>query len=486
MNALALVIGNNNYQYTTKLDNAVNDAKSISDALVRLGYHVDFISDCTQRDFGLKIAEFSEKLKSYDIGLFFYSGHGLQIEGKNYLTGIDTDFNDAEPAKYTSILLDEILKSMQASELKIKIVILDACRDNPFTDKYRGVSNNGLAPVYAPKGSIIAFSTSPGERAKDAGGNNHSIYTASILKHIEDKNIPIEDFFKRVRTSVFTLSGGKQLSWEHTSLIGDYYFNSGLLIQSVDLPYTTDVVADSNFISKGSKAEIIIEKLGTIDWYVQKPAFHDFKNLRPETIDNNIQFLLGRNILQVATGGEYSALDYFDNLGRNIEKWKINGENHLLNGILYEIYFDSNGRLRQGFNFKSSLLDKVCLLEEDERYKSSFDFINHLLQPLKDYLFYIPSSRPVNLPLELTFSKHIVDEFGHEVIYFKLDSIKYQDNDILSVKEGTYYTDYAFENFIQELCLTLSIPSYRLTLSNNFDGEIKYVKVPWILRNSLL
>lgn len=486
MNALALVIGNNNYQYTTKLDNAVNDAKSISDALVRLGYHVDFVYDCSQRVFGLKIAEFAEKLKSYDIGLFFYSGHGLQIEGKNYLTGIDTDFNDAEPAKFTSILLDEILRSMQASDLKIKIVILDACRDNPFADKYRGLSNNGLAPVYAPKGSIIAFSTSPGERAKDAGGNNHSVYTASILKHIEDKNIPIEDFFKRVRTSVFTLSGGKQLSWEHTSLIGDYYFNSGLLIQSVDIPYTTDVVADSNFISKGSPAEIIIEKLRTIDWYIQKPAFESFKYLNPEKIDKNIQFLLGRNILQVATGGEYTALDYFDYLGRNIEKWTINGENHLLNGILYEIYFDSNGRLRQGFNFKSSLLDKVCLLEEDVRYKSSFDFINHLLQPLRDYLFYIPSSRPVNLPLELTFSKHIVDEFGQEVIFFKLDSIKYQDNEILSVEEGTYYTDYAFENFIHELCLTLSIPSNRLTLSNNFDGEIKYVKVPWILRNSLL
>lgn len=486
MNALALVIGNNDYQYTTKLDNAVNDAKSISDVLLRLGYHVDFISNCTQRDFGLKVAEFKKKLTSYDIGLFFYSGHGLQIDGKNYLTGIDTSSTDEESTKYTSILLEEILTSMEASNLKIKIVILDACRDNPYKGKYRGVGNVGLAPIYAPKGSIIAFSTSPGETAMDGGGGNHSIYTDSLLKHIEDKNIPIEDFFKRVRTSVYTLSRGKQLSWEHTSLIGDYYFNSGLLIHSVELPYTNDVVADVNFISKGSNAENIIEKLSTIDWYVQKPAFDDFKKLMPKEIDKDIQFLLGRNILQVATGKEYTALDYFESLGRNVEKWTINGENHLLNGILFEIYFDSNGRLRQGLKFKSSLIDKVCSLEEDARYKTSFDFINKQLQPLKDYLFYIPSSRPVNLPIELIFTKHIVDEFGTEITYFKLTSIKYQENEILSVKEGTHYSEYPFEYFIEELCFALSVPKNRLTLSNNFDGKIKYVKAPWILRDSLL
>ncbi|MDD4529288.1 MAG: caspase family protein, partial [Bacteroidales bacterium] len=252
------------------------------------------------------------------------------------------------------------------------------------------------------------------------------------------------------------------------------------------LPYTPDVVADSNFISKGSTVEIIIEKLGTIDWNVQKPAFSDFKNLTPNTIDKNIQFLLGRNILQVANGDVFSAIDYFENLGRNIQKWSINGENHLLNGILYEIYFDSNGRLRQGYNFKSSLLEKVCLLEEDIRYKSSFDFINKQLQPLKDYLFYIPSSRPVNLPLELTFTKQIVNDFGSEITYFKLNSIKYQDNEILNIKDGTIYQEYTYKNFIHSLCLDLSIPKNRLTLSNNFDGEIEYVKYPWNLKDSLL
>ena len=201
------------------------------------------------------------------------------------------------------------------------------------------------------KGTIIAFSTSPGETAMDGGGSNHSIYTESLLKHIEDKNIQIEDFFKRVRTSVYTLSSGKQLSWEHTSLIGDYYFNSGQLIHAITLPYSKAVVADSQYISDGSEEGQIIEKFKSHDWYKQESAFNKFNLLDKSKSDKNVQFLLGRNILQILDGGERTTIAYFRNPGDKLASWTIKGENHILNGILFEIYFDSNGR------FSSTLTD---------------------------------------------------------------------------------------------------------------------------------
>lgn len=485
MNALALVVGINNYHLDkNKLDNAVNDSKEIGDKLLQLGYVVINEINCTTSGFATVISEFSELLEKFDIGLFFFAGHGLQIDGENFLCATDTDFTDNRVVKYTSIPLNQLLSDMNKANPKVKIVILDACRNNPYPDSFRGTFNKGLAPIYAPKGTIIAFSTSPGEAALDGGGGTNSIYTSAILKHIDDKNIQIEEFFKRVRTSVFTMSGEKQLSWEHTSLIGDYFFNSGQLVHSIDLPYDSDVVADSNYTIKDSDVDQIIERLKTQDWYKQSPAFNKFKGLNVESVDSNMQFLLGRNILQTLEGGEFGTVNYFQNIGSNLSKWNIEGANHVLNGILYEIYFDSKGRLRQGMNFKSSHIDEIYALEDDSRYKSSFDFINRQLQPFKEYVFYIPSSKPVNLPVEIVLEQYPKTKTGKKSKSFSLASIKYQNNELLELNEDDYVS-YSLLDFYQKVSSSLCIPHKRLTISINFsEDKIKWIYAPWVFQYS--
>lgn len=206
MNALALVVGNANYNNPQfKLDNPVNDANSIGDKLMRLGFTVYTIRDCAIEKFEEEITFFENELKKYDYGLFFFAGHGLQIDGLNYLTAKDTNFSGNLSAKRTSILLDDILKVMQKANTKVNILIIDACRDNPLPNEFRS-AESGLASLYAPEGTIIAFSTSPGKKAMDSGGGNNSIYTKALFNHLDDSSISVEELFKRVRATVSTLS----------------------------------------------------------------------------------------------------------------------------------------------------------------------------------------------------------------------------------------------------------------------------------------
>ena len=370
MNASALVIGNSEYSLDkNKLINAVNDAEDVSQKLLNLGFIVNESINCDRQKFDRDIKKFGEDLKKYDIGVFYFSGHGLQIEGINYLTSIDTNFEDDISAKNTSFPLSEIIEYMQRAESIINILILDACRDNPLPSQYRGINSQGLAPIYAPKGSIIAFSTSPGEKAMDYGAGRNSIYTGAFLNHIDDVNIPIEDFFKRVRTTVYTLSRGKQTSWEHTSLIGNFCFNSGQLVHSTDLPYKQEHIADENFQSKGTEIDEIIVRLKTYDWYKQKPAIKNISELDLKNAEMSDLFLLGRNILQTAIGGEFSAKSIVENFNTWPQNSIMDGENHILNGILFEIYFDSKGHFRQE-NFKCGLIDEIFNLQEKKQFKS--------------------------------------------------------------------------------------------------------------------
>jgi hypothetical protein len=388
MNALALIVGNVEYALPDdKLINAVNDSDDLAEKLMTLGFTIQKVTNCTRQEFDEALVKFGENLKKYQVGLFYFSGHGLQIDGLNYLASIDTSFADSSSAKYTSTRLDEVIDRMQNANPIIKILILDACRNNPLKSLYRGTTELGLAPIHAPKGTLIAFSTSPGEKAMDYGSGRNSIYTGSLLKHIDDPNIPIEDFFKRVRTSVYNLSRGKQTSWEHTSLIGNFHFNSGQLVHSIELPYKREFVADHLFKSSGSEIETIIEDLRSHDWYKQNPAIERIHTVAGKGIDNNSEFILGRNILQTAIGGEYSAQGIIKGLASWLVKFNKDGENHVLNGMLFEMYFDSKGLFRKG-KFKSAYVDELYALQTDQRYFKSFDFIKQQLIPFKFHLFY--------------------------------------------------------------------------------------------------
>ena len=224
----ALVIGNADYVNAGKLKNPVNDTQDISAQLVRCGFTVATKLNCSYQEMDQALKDFKKPLKDSDVGLFFFAGHGIQIGGDNYFAAIDTDVSDEVPAKHSSLALNKVIAVMEKSENASSIIILDACRNNPFERAWaRSVSSRGLAPVYAPRGTIIAYATSPGQVASDGRGRNGA-YTAALLQHLATPDCTIESMFKRVRNTLGTATSGKQISWEHTSLVGDFFFNLSL------------------------------------------------------------------------------------------------------------------------------------------------------------------------------------------------------------------------------------------------------------------
>ena len=166
MKAYALIVGIQSYN-VKPLDNAVNDAEGMAQKMLSLGYIVDLKTDAKIEDIDRSLVKMQKEAEGCDVVLFYFSGHGMQIEGYNYITAVDTNFSDEISVKHHGgIKVDEVLDRMKKTGANTKILILDACRDSPL--KGRGFSD-GMAPMYAPKGTLIAFSTSPGETARDGG-----------------------------------------------------------------------------------------------------------------------------------------------------------------------------------------------------------------------------------------------------------------------------------------------------------------------------
>ena len=483
MNAIALVVGNSNYSFETPsfvLKNPVNDARGVADALTRLGFFVRLYLDEDEKNFRQHLHDFSTELNKYDNCLVYFAGHAIQIEGVNYLAAIDTSFVDESSAKYYSIQLDLVLDYLRKCSCKVKIVILDACRNNPFAA--RGFNDSGLAPVKAPTGTLIAFSTSPGERASDVGFGNNSIYTGALLKHIAHENIPIEEMFKRVRTTVYSLSNKKQISWEHTSLIGDFYFNSGQLIHSVDLPYGEEYVADGRYEGSGTDFDDIISGMKTYTWDVQKASIQALRQLDKKSLSPNKKFLIGRNILQVASGGEFSALDIIEDLDKYLQPWSDGEENHILNGILFEMYFSSEGRFR-GERLKTGCLDAICKLEDNQKYKTSFDFIHKQLTPFRDNLYYIPSSNPQSVPVECIIAEEEVLILGQPRKHTILKRVMVKGEvvyDCTGRELEMMLSSINKEDLPEHLSRFLSIPARRLSIITN-DDVPEHLRIPYYM-----
>jgi uncharacterized caspase-like protein len=259
----ALVIGNSDYQIMP-LENPENDAEDLANKLKGLGFDVLFAKNQTKPEMRELIREFKNKLKQNGgVGLFFYAGHGVQIDGKNYLIPVDFSASSAYEVPDESVPADWITGAMEEAGNSLNIVILDACRDNPFPRKTRsGV--RGLARMESASGTIIAYSTSPGDVAADGNGRN-SPYTENLLKYIDKPGLTIEQVFKRVRVGVENSTGGKQLPWETSSLRGDFYFKPSQTFSTVNVntaiptvekqPQTTAVVPRQSGISKLSTSQ---------------------------------------------------------------------------------------------------------------------------------------------------------------------------------------------------------------------------------------
>ncbi|MBI3435535.1 MAG: caspase family protein [Proteobacteria bacterium] len=225
---LALVIGNSAYQAVTALPNPANDARAVAEFLTTAGFEVGLAADLDQSNMRQAISDFAAKVASNGpdtVALVFYAGHGLQVDGDNYLVPVDAQIKREADVPMQAVRLADVMNALAAVPSKTRIVLLDACRNNPFSEINK-VTGRGLAIVDAPTGSIVAYSTSPGSEAEDGTGNN-SPFTSALLSVAREPGVPIEQAFKRVRLSVHDATTGRQTPWESSSLTSDFFFFSG-------------------------------------------------------------------------------------------------------------------------------------------------------------------------------------------------------------------------------------------------------------------
>ncbi len=218
---VALVIGNGAYK-NSPLKNPPNDAKAMTRSLQSLGFTVFSKINASKKEMRRAIDDFGTEIRNGGVGLFYYAGHGVQFEGKNYLLPIDADIVSELDVDDEAVSVDRVLARMEDAKNRMNIVVLDACRNNPFASTFRSVSR-GLAQMKAPAGTFIAYATAPGSIAADGDGAN-GLYTQELLKEITNPNQPLEFVFKRVLSSVKEKTNGQQIPWTASSVEGDFYF----------------------------------------------------------------------------------------------------------------------------------------------------------------------------------------------------------------------------------------------------------------------
>ena len=225
---VALVIGNAAYAGAPLL-NPVNDARAVGDALQAMGFTVIAVRDASKAQMEAAIARAGALLKGRDgVGLLYYAGHGLQLDWRNYLVPVDANVASAADVRAQTVDVQAAIDAFRLAGNRVSIVVLDACRDNPFAD---GASGKGLAQMDAPPGTLLAFATAPGQVAEDGdarGGNG--LYTQHLVRELRQPGTKVEDVFKRVRLQVRRQSAGRQVPWESTSLEDDFYFDASVRV----------------------------------------------------------------------------------------------------------------------------------------------------------------------------------------------------------------------------------------------------------------
>lgn len=219
---IALVIGNGSYR-SAALKNPVNDARDMAELLGECGFEVLLHQDVGHQEMESAIRNFGKKIAGSGVGLFFYAGHGMQVKGTNYLIPVDADIQSEDEIKFKAVDANFVLGKMESAENGMNILILDACRDNPFARSFRS-GTRGLARMDAPRGSLIVYSTSPGKTASDGPGRN-GIFTKHLIGVIRDTDLEIGHLLREVRKKVIAETDGIQVPWESSSLMDDFYFS---------------------------------------------------------------------------------------------------------------------------------------------------------------------------------------------------------------------------------------------------------------------
>lgn len=231
-NRTALIIGNADYT-ESPLKNPGNDARDMADALTKIGFDTTLVVDVDRRAMGKSIREFGKKLRQRGgVGLFYYAGHGMQIDNRNYLIPVDAPMEEEDEVPYESVDVGSVLAKMESAGNSLNVIILDACRNNPFPSQFRS-SSRGLARVEAPIGSLVVYSTAPGSVADDGDGRN-GIFTGHLLEQLRTPGLSLSETVRRTRAAVVKTTQRAQVPWESSSLLNDIAFTNPVEAPSDD------------------------------------------------------------------------------------------------------------------------------------------------------------------------------------------------------------------------------------------------------------
>lgn len=219
---IGLVIGNSAYR-DNPLKNPSNDAKAIAESISGLGFNLKLLVDTGLKEMSQAVSAYAEQLaKDKAVGFFYYAGHGVQLAWRNFLIPVDANIAQLDDIPNKAFELNALLSGLTKASNPMNIIVLDACRDNPFGTRVLA-QQKGLSQFDAPPGSFLAYATSPGNTASDGSGSN-GLFTENFLREMRKPDAKIEDVFKRVRLNVRLESKGQQVPWESTSLEDDFYF----------------------------------------------------------------------------------------------------------------------------------------------------------------------------------------------------------------------------------------------------------------------
>jgi len=476
---IALLIGNSAYPNGAALKNPINDARDLARQLRRFGFTTSTVTEGTKAAMETSLETFKKRLSTAKIGLVFFAGHGFQGKGENYLLAADSKTSGEIEARNSSLPLNLIIETMEDTPTDTNIIILDACRNNPFERAWtRSLVSRGLAPVYTPKGMLVAYATSPGQVASDGEGRNGA-YTASLLQHLNAVDCSIETMFKRVRNSLSAATSGKQISWEHTSLSKEFYFNRSVGVK-IDL-YSSASLRDKFFeIDRKKSSHRVIEGLRVRDWYTQNPALDAFTDAKMAKASTDSLFVVGRNIYQAACGGSRRAHRFINEYNTIASRLPTEKARALLDGMLFEVFFDSKGEIRQ--EMKNDCFEELFGLQEFTSLSESFKFISECLITYSNRFHLLPGrDREVSVDV-ITRQKGeetVVEGVllgGSDILW-----VKGSDDDEIDLNDDRLMMRTAVrKDWEEELAHSLSLPKRLLNVSYPKGPDIpKKVRVPY-------
>src|SRR5437868_5078073 len=257
---VAFVVGNGTYKNVAALPNPSIDAKAMAGALRNVGFEVVEGTNLTRDKMTERLLDFGKKAQGADVAVFFYAGHGIAISGTNYLLPVDADIKSEMDVKLGAAINIDLTLDQTMSDAKVKLVFLDACRDNPFAAKIKSNSatrsvsvQSGLAEMKSGEGTLIAFATGPGQTALDGQEGTNSPFTRALMAHITTPGVEIQQAMTKVRAQVNEETNKGQLPWGHTNLIGSVYLNGTPAAPAAGAPAAAQVAVAS---APGSDVEL--------------------------------------------------------------------------------------------------------------------------------------------------------------------------------------------------------------------------------------